>query len=131
MSITKNVLPNWYYLMEKIEKDSDDFWHRKLTLKVKFWHFSTPLHYTNSQNSIISFGYVYFYAKIFKTLYPPLTNLTTCITTTPVWQTFDILNFFQPVITWQQTIRNFKAVMSLVEKSVKVSKCCLTSIPLY
>ena len=38
---------------KKIEKDSDDFWHRKLTLKVKFWHFLTPPHYINSQNSII------------------------------------------------------------------------------
>ena len=28
---------------KKIEKDSDDFWHRKLTLKVKFWHFLTNL----------------------------------------------------------------------------------------
>ena len=27
---------------EKIEKDFNDFWHRKLTLKVKFWHFLTP-----------------------------------------------------------------------------------------
>ena len=26
--------------------------------KVKFWHFLTPPHYNNSQNSIISFGYV-------------------------------------------------------------------------
>jgi hypothetical protein len=31
-----------------------------LTLKVNFWHFLTPPHYTNSQNSIISFGYVDF-----------------------------------------------------------------------
>ena len=25
---------------KKIEKDSDNFWHRKLTLKVRNWHFS-------------------------------------------------------------------------------------------
>jgi hypothetical protein len=37
-----------------------DFWHRKLTLKVIFWHFLTPPLYTNSQNLIISFGYVDF-----------------------------------------------------------------------
>ena len=36
MSITKNVLLNWYSSMKKkIEKDSDNFWYRKLTLKVK------------------------------------------------------------------------------------------------
>ena len=38
--------------------------------KVKFWDFLTPLYYTNSQYSIISFGYVNFLAKIFVILYP-------------------------------------------------------------
>ena len=36
---------------------SVDFWHRKLTLKVKLWHFLTSCHTSNSQNSIISFDY--------------------------------------------------------------------------
>ena len=27
-------------------KYSNDFWHRKLPLKVKFWHFLTPPHYS-------------------------------------------------------------------------------------
>ena len=40
----------------------------------------TPTHYTNSQNSIISFGYVDFWTKIFPILYPPLENSTTRIT---------------------------------------------------
>ena len=41
MSIRKNVLLNWYPSMKKkIEKDSDNFWRRKLTLKVRNWHFS-------------------------------------------------------------------------------------------
>ena len=32
------MLLNWYFSMKKkIEKDLDNFWHRKLTLKVKFW----------------------------------------------------------------------------------------------
>ena len=35
------------FLNEKIENDLDDF-------KVKFSHFLSPPHYTNSQNSIIS-----------------------------------------------------------------------------
>ena len=57
MSITKKFAPKLVFFYEKkVEKDSDDFWHRKLTLKVKFWLFLTPPHYTNSQNSIISFG---------------------------------------------------------------------------
>ena len=35
MSITKNMPLNWYSSMKKkIEKDSDNFWYRKLTLKV-------------------------------------------------------------------------------------------------
>ena len=61
---------HWY----KFEKDSDDFWHRKLTLKVKsISHFDRNRqsrqsckiqnpnpHYTNSQNFIIFSGYVDF-----------------------------------------------------------------------
>ena len=50
MLITKNVLLNWYSSI--IEKDLDDFWHRK------FWRFLTRPHYNNSQNSIVSLGYV-------------------------------------------------------------------------
>jgi hypothetical protein len=41
--------------MKKNQKDSDDFDIEKLTLKVKFWHFLTSPHYTNSQNSMVSF----------------------------------------------------------------------------
>ena len=63
MSIPKNVLHNSYSSMKKKQKDSDDFWRRKLTLKVKFRHFLTPPHYTNSQNSMISFDYCWFLAK--------------------------------------------------------------------
>ena len=45
----QNVLLNWYSSMKKnLEKDSDNFWNRKLT----------PPHQPNSQNSIISFEYV-------------------------------------------------------------------------
>ena len=43
-------------------------------------HFLTPPHYTNSQNSIISFGYVDSQAKIFLILYPQIENSTTLIT---------------------------------------------------
>ena len=54
-------------------------WHLQLfeTLKVKFWHFWHL--FTNSQNSIISHGYVDFKAKIFPILYTPLENSTTRI----------------------------------------------------
>ena len=44
-------------MKKKIQKDSDDFWHRKLTLKVKFWYFLTAPHYSNFQNLVISFEY--------------------------------------------------------------------------
>ena len=38
----KKCAPKLIFFNEKkIEKDSDNFWHRKLTLKVKFWHFLT------------------------------------------------------------------------------------------
>ena len=57
----KKCAPKFVFFNEtKIQKDFNDFWHRKLTLKVKFWHLLTPPHYTNSQNSIISFEYVDF-----------------------------------------------------------------------
>ena len=39
MSMMKNMPLNSYSSMKKKEKDSDNFWLRKLTLKVKNWHF--------------------------------------------------------------------------------------------
>ena len=40
MSITKDMLLNWYSSMKKkIEKDSDNFWRGKLPLKVRNRHF--------------------------------------------------------------------------------------------
>ena len=36
--IAKNVPLNWYFL-----ESSDDFWHWKLTLKIRFWHFLTAI----------------------------------------------------------------------------------------
>ena len=57
----KKCAPKLVFFDEKkIEKDSYDFRHRKLIMKVEFWHFLTPPHYTNSQNSITSFEYVDF-----------------------------------------------------------------------
>ena len=39
MLFTKKVCLNWYSLMKFFFlKDSDDFWHRKLSLKVQNWH---------------------------------------------------------------------------------------------
>ena len=62
MSITKNVLLSKLVLFneKKIAKDSDE---------SNFGNFDTP-HYTNSQDSTVSFGYVDFEAKIFLFLYP-------------------------------------------------------------
>ena len=45
MLITKNVPLNWYSSMKK---DFNNFWHRKLTLKVEFRHFLTLSYYNNS-----------------------------------------------------------------------------------
>ena len=50
LKLSKNVFykkcgPKLIFFSEKkIQKDSNDFWHRKLTLKVKFWHFLTARH---------------------------------------------------------------------------------------
>ena len=52
-----------FFNEKKNQKDSDDFWHRKLTLKVKFWYFLTAPHYSNFQNLVISFEYSWFLAK--------------------------------------------------------------------
>ena len=37
--LIKNVRLTYYSSMKKNQKDSDDFRHRKLTMKVKFGHF--------------------------------------------------------------------------------------------
>ena len=52
-----------FFNEKKNQKDSDDFWHRKLTLKVKFWYFLTAPHYSNFQNLGISFEYSWFLAE--------------------------------------------------------------------
>ena len=52
-----------FFNEKKIQKDSNDFWHRKLTLKVKFRYFLTAPHYSNFQNLEISFEYSWFLAK--------------------------------------------------------------------
>ena len=41
---TKNVPLNWYSSTNFFfQKDSDDFWHWKLALKIRFWHFLTAI----------------------------------------------------------------------------------------
>ena len=58
MSKTKNVPLNWYYLIKKNnEKDLDDFWHRKLTLKARNLALfdTSPLHKFSKFNNLISF----------------------------------------------------------------------------
>ena len=59
MSITKNLLLNWYPPTEKNQKSSDDFWHRKLTLRVKS-NFGT---FWRLPNLIISFDRSWCLAK--------------------------------------------------------------------
>ena len=44
-------------------KYSVDFWHRKLTLKVRVWHFLSPWRYVNLQNTAISFECSWFLGK--------------------------------------------------------------------
>ena len=35
----KKYAPKLIFFNEKIDKDSDNVWHRKLSLKVRNWHF--------------------------------------------------------------------------------------------
>ena len=42
-SFNKNLCPTYYSSMKKKERDSDDFFRRKFTLKVEFSHFATSL----------------------------------------------------------------------------------------
>ena len=83
MSITKNVLLNWYSSMKKkLRKIRTIFDIENWLWKLRGWvilHFLTPPHSPNSENSIISFEYVDSEAKIFLMLYPSLENSTTRI----------------------------------------------------
>ena len=76
-----------------------------------------PPHYTNSQKSIISFGYVDFYAKIFPILYPLLENSTT---RTTILNTSVATAFCKKKYSWRQ---NFCAsfVISIGKILVKVA----------
>ena len=59
--VQKLSLPKLIFLDEIFFwKNSVDFRHRKLTLKVQFWHFLRPWHYVNLQNTAISFEYCWF-----------------------------------------------------------------------
>ena len=51
MSITKNVLLNWYVFFNEKKMRKIPMIFRKLTLKVKFLHFSTPPHYLNKRKN--------------------------------------------------------------------------------
>ena len=70
------ILWNIYSITKKLRMHLQRFWHKKLTLKVKFWHF---LLYFNFQNLVTSFEYSWFLANIFLILYPSLENSTTGI----------------------------------------------------
>ena len=99
MSITKNMLLN-------------HFGCRKLPMKVTLRHFLTPRSQANSQNAIISFGYVDSQSKIFLILYPCFKNSTTCITI--AWSVYIIIcmtvnryiSIYMP--TYFQRIHTFK-----------------------
>ena len=57
MSVKKKVFLNSYSSMKKYQKDSDDFWRWKLTLKIRFWHFLTAIfgHLTSFMKKSIPF----------------------------------------------------------------------------
>ena len=99
----KKCDPKLIFFNEKIlRKIPMNFWHRKLTLNVKFWPFLTPPHYTNSHNSIISFGYGDFLAKIFPILYLPYENSRTRIAI--MFRVFGIY-ITLPLVNWSSSRR--------------------------
>ena len=63
MLFTKKVRLNWYSSMKKNQKDFNNFWHRKFTLKVQNWHFLTNCQRMETQILVISFDYSWFLAK--------------------------------------------------------------------
>ena len=65
MTITKNLLLNWYSSMKKTQ---NDFWYKRLFLKVRFRHFLGPM---GTSLKFKSKKYVYFtdfFAKIYSLL---------------------------------------------------------------
>ena len=55
---SKKLSPKLIFLDEFFFwKKSVDFWHRKLTLEVQFWHFLRPWRYINLQNTALLFEY--------------------------------------------------------------------------
>ena len=60
---SKNCSYIGIFQSKKFENDLDDFGHRKLTFKVKFWHLLTAHHYSNSPQLVISFDYSWCLAK--------------------------------------------------------------------
>ena len=76
----KKFAPKLIFFNEKkIEKDSDNFCHRKLTLKVRFCHFLKIWHYVCWQKTVILIEHVEFFLKFHLIQYPSLGNLTTHI----------------------------------------------------
>ena len=62
MYFTKNVVINWYFSMKFIfQKDSNVFWHRKLTLNVQISWFSTPMCHLSVTNIKKPFCNVWFF----------------------------------------------------------------------
>ena len=105
--------------------NSVDFWHRKLTLKVQFWHFLRPSRYVNLQNTAISFEYSWFLNKNLAFLDPSSEKLHD-VTDINIHSktTFHITNFthFTPIP------RLFKP-SRLLSKELKVgSSCCYKAL---
>ena len=63
MFLPKKSLLNWYSKMNFFWKNSVEFWHWKLTLKVWFWHFLTN-HNSSTDSHFFSFEYVDIWPKI-------------------------------------------------------------------
>ena len=85
-----------------IEKYSNDFWHRKSTLKVELRHFLTPPLCTNCNNFLLV---CYFLGKNIFNFEPPVANSTTCITIFPSYH-FLLPNALNSSRIWTYRILN-------------------------
>ena len=117
--LQKNGLLNWYSSMDFFSwKNSVDFWHKKLTLKLRFWHFLKNHNSSHDSSKTISFEHVDSWAKILKIRTHHLWNYTT----EPNWYWYTVwvdavkhsqkmkANFYK--VRTNKYVPNFRVILS-------------------
>ena len=121
---------------KKNQKGCDDFWHRKLALKVKFWYFLTATHYSNFQNLAISFEYSGFLAKNLSNFISlpwklhnrechnglhstPISTLTLCPNDINLSLILKMEHYKPAWFSWGKTIGSFLWVATVLQSTVQ------------